>query len=108
MSTEPTKKIFELEVYQDNSTVTVDLPVELVMRFNQLLMEFIPFKDQDHFLEVMKNVTDKKFDDPFAYHVSTILFLLNKVEESARSQGKLQWVEYNAETQEKKVIEKNT
>jgi hypothetical protein len=108
MSTEPTKKIFELEVYQDNSTVTVDLPVELVMRFNQLLMEFIPFKDEDHFLEVMKNITDKKFDDPFAYHVSTILFLLNKVEESARSQGKLQWVEYNAETQEKKVIEKNT
>ena len=106
MSTEPTKKIFELEVYQDNSTINVELPVEFVMRFNQLLMEFIPFKDQDHFLEVMKNISDKKFDEPFAYHVSTIIFLLNKIEDAARQQGKLQWVEYNAETQEKKVIDK--
>jgi hypothetical protein len=50
------KKKLTIEVYKEGTTVDIKLPVEYVYRFNQLLLEFIPFTDQDHFNKVMKNI----------------------------------------------------
>jgi hypothetical protein len=92
------KKKMILEVYKEGTTVKLDLPVEYVYRFNQLLLEFIPFKDQEHFNSVMKNITDGKIEGPFEYHMSTVLAFLNLVESSAREQSLLKSVEYDPET----------
>jgi hypothetical protein len=93
-----------LEVYKENTTITVDLPVTYVTRFNQMLLEFIPFKDQDHFNEVMKRVQEGDQSEPFSYNVTTLLSFLTLVEESARKQGHLKNVEFNLETKEQKDI----
>lgn len=100
------QKIFDIEVFKEDIIITIEVPVAMVTRLNQLLLEFIPFKDEEHFLTTMKNIADKKFDDPFAYHTSTIMFLMNMLEDAARKQDKLQWVRYNADTNEKEIIEK--
>ncbi|NDC95596.1 hypothetical protein EB077_09860, partial [bacterium] len=66
------KKKLTVEVYKEGTTIDVKIPVEYVYRFNQLLLEFIPFTDQNHFNTVMKNITDGKIEGPFEYHVSTV------------------------------------
>ncbi len=93
------------EVYKEDTSISVDIPVAYVMRFNQLLLEFVPFKDQEHFTEVMKNIGEGKVEEPFAYHCQTILAFLTLIEAAARSQDKLQWVEYDPATQTKTVVD---
>jgi hypothetical protein len=93
------------EVYKEETSIMVDIPVAYVMRFNQLLLEFVPFKDQEHFTEVMKNIGEGKIEEPFAYHCQTILAFLTLIETAARSQDKLQWVEYDPATQTKTVVD---
>jgi len=106
MSEESQNKKHNVEVYKENTTISVDLPVEFVKRFNELMFDFIPFKDEEHFIEVMKNISEKKFDEPFAYHVSTIFAFLNTVEEAARKQDKLHWIEYDSETNKITPVDK--
>jgi hypothetical protein len=96
------KKKLTIEVYKEGTTVDVKLPVEYVYRFNQLLLEFIPFTDQDHFNKVLKNISEGKIEGPFEYHVSTVLMFLNLIEDSARAQDILKSIEYDPETQTKK------
>lgn len=93
------------EVYKENTQISLELPVDYVIRFNQMLLEFIPFKDQEHFTEVMQKIAEGKIDDPFTYHCQTILAFLTLVEGAARQQDKLHWVEYNPATQEKTVVD---
>lgn len=93
-----------LEVYKENTTITVEVPVAYVSRFNQMLLEFIPFKDQDHFNDVMKRVQEGDQSEPFSYNVTTLLSFLTLVEEAARKQGHLKNVEFNPETKEQKDI----
>ena len=93
-----------LEVYKENVTVNVDIPVNFVSRFNQLLLEFIPFKDQTHFEDVMKRVQEGDESEPFSYNVTTVLSFLMLVEDAARKQGHLKTVEFNPETKEQKDI----
>lgn len=100
----PEVKPIVLEVYKENTTINIDLPVAYVSRFNQMLLEFIPFKDQDHFNEVMKRVQEGDQSEPFSYNVTTMLSFLNLVEDAARKQGHLKNVEFNPETKEQKDI----
>lgn len=95
------KKKVVLEVYKEGTTVDIKLPVEYVYRFNQFLLEFIPFQDQEHFNKVLKNISDGNIEGPFEYHVSTLLMFLNLVEDSARAQSLLKSVEYDPATQTK-------
>tara|TARA_R110000868_G_C10916146_1_gene765321 strand:+ start:972 stop:1289 length:318 start_codon:yes stop_codon:yes gene_type:complete len=94
------KKPVEVEVYKPDTVIKIDLPVAYVQRFNQLMLEGIPFKDHDHFTETLKKVEKGDQDDPYSYHVTTILSFLVMVEEAARKQGHLKTVEINPETQE--------
>jgi hypothetical protein len=110
MSEETTMPVEDLkpvraEVYKENTNITVELPVDYVMRFNQMLLEFVPFKDQEHFTEVMKKIGQGNIDDAFTYHCQTILAFLTLVESAARQQEKLHWVEYDPATQTKTPVD---
>lgn len=110
MSEETTTPIEDLkpvraEVYKEDISINVEIPVAYVMRFNQLLLEFVPFKDHEHFTQVMKNIGEGKIEEPFAYHCQTILAFLTLIETAARSQDKLHWVEYDPATQTKTPVD---
>jgi hypothetical protein len=93
------------EVYKENTQISLELPVDYVVRFNQMLLEFIPFKDQEHFTEVMKKISEGTIDDAFTYHCQTILAFLTLVETAARAQEKLHWIEYDPATQTKTPVD---
>lgn len=101
------KKPIEVEVYKPDTVIKIDLPVAYVQRFNQLMLEGIPFKDQEHFAEIIKKVETGDQDDPYSYHVTTILSFLVMIEDAAREQGHLKMIEINPETQEQTDVNKD-
>lgn len=101
---EKPKKII-VEVYKEETTINVDIPVGYIYRFNELLTTFIPFKDEEHMLKVLDDIAKDQINDPFAYHVQTILAFLTLTEEAARKQNLLKKVEYDTETKTRKDIE---
>lgn len=102
---EETPNKVKLEVYKEDSVIKIELPVKYVYRFNELLMNFIPFRDQEHMMTTLENISNNKIEDDFAYHVATILAFLTLVEDSAREQNLLKKVEYDRTTNEKTDIE---
>lgn len=104
---EETKEVkpVKVEIYKPDVNITIELPVGYVARFNQMLLEFFPFKDEQHLLDTMKKISDSKEDpDEFVYNARTILSFLVLVEEAARKQGHLKYVEYDPATQTSKDI----
>jgi len=101
---ENTEKV-KVEIYKEDSTIKLELPVAYVLRFNEMLMNFIPFENQEHMFKVLDNVANGKIEDNFTYHVATLLSFLTLVEDSAREQNLLKKVEYDPITKEKTEIE---
>jgi len=97
MSENTEKKITEVDVYKEGVIIDIKLPVAFVTRFNQLLLEGIPFKDVEHVAEVMGKVAKGDQDDPFAYHVTTLISFLSLVEDAAKEQGHLKKIKINSE-----------
>jgi hypothetical protein len=98
-------KPVKVEIYKPDVSINIDLPVGYVARFNQMLLEFFPFKDEQHLLDTMKRISDSTEDpDEFVYNARTILSFLVLVEEAARKQGHLKYVEYDPATQTSKDI----
>jgi flagellar biosynthesis component FlhA len=93
-------KPIKVEIYKPEAVITIQLPVGYVARFNQMLLEFFPFKDEQHLKDTLKKVADSQDDpDEFVYNVRTILSFLVLVEEEARKQGHLKYVEYDPVTE---------
>ena len=104
---EETKEVkpVKVEIYKPDATINIELPVGYVARFNQMLLEFFPFKDEKHLMEVMKKISDSPDDpDEFVYNTRTVISFLVLVEEAARKQGHLKYVEYDPTTQTSKDI----
>ena len=95
------RESIKVEVFKPDTTIKVELPVNYVMRFNQFLLEFIPFKDEEHFKATMEKVKNNQQDDEFSFHTTTILAFLTLCENSAREQGLLDYVDIDKETGEK-------
>lgn len=95
------KESIKVEVFKPDTTIKVDLPVNYVARFNQFLLEFIPFKDEDHFKTTMEKIKNNQQDDEFSFHTTTLLSFLTLCENSAREQGLLEYVDIDKETGEK-------
>lgn len=91
------KKTVEIEIYKKDSTIKLNLPSVYVQRFNQLMLEFLPFKDEEHFQKVLQNIAENKIEGPFEYHMETIMSFLTLVEEAARQQNLLEKVQINPE-----------
>jgi hypothetical protein len=95
---EEKKSPIKVEVFKKDTTIKVDLPVAYVERFNQFMLEFIPFENEEHFKTTMDKIQKNEQDDAFSYHTTTLLSFLVLVEESARKQGLLEEVEIDPET----------
>lgn len=95
------KEPLKVEIFKPNTIIKLELPVTYVERFNQFLLDFIPFKDEEHFNEVMKKIADKKEDDEFSYHTTTLMSFLALCEDAARKQGHLELVDIDRETGER-------
>jgi hypothetical protein len=95
------KETIKVEVFKPDTTIKLELPVNYVMRFNQFLLEFIPFKDEEHFKATMEKIKNKQEDDEFSFHTTTLLAFLTLCENTARDQGLLEMIDIDKETGEK-------
>jgi hypothetical protein len=95
------KETIKVEVFKPDTTIKLELSVNYVMRFNQFLLEFIPFKDEEHFKTTMEKVKNNQQDDEFSFHTTTLLSFLTLCENAAREQGLLDMIDIDKETGEK-------
>ena len=93
--------IIEVEVLPEDIEVTITLPVAYYYRINQLILNFFPFKDQEHLESTLKLLSEEKEDTAEAYHLKTLMSLQVLIEEQARKDNKLKRVKVNKETGEK-------
>ena len=98
------KKPIRVEVFKPDTVINIELPVAYVERFNQFMLEFIPFKDDQHLKDTLEKVQKGEQDEPFSYHTTTLLSFLVLVEEAARKQNLLKYVEIDPDAQETKDV----
>ena len=101
------EKITEIEVIPTDCVIEMKISGQYVARFHQFLQDYNPFKDEQHKLEVLKNVKeDTNNEDPYVYHLKTILAMQAYIEKCAKQQNLTKKVKYDLETNS--VIEEET
>lgn len=99
---EQTSQTKEIEVMKKDTVIDLKLPVDFYFRFNQFMLEFFPFKDGEHFQQILNNIKEgKDNEDAHSYHFRTLLSFLLFVEEEARKQGHLEKINIDIETGDK-------
>jgi hypothetical protein len=78
------KKTFE--AIKPDQIVNVELSTNLYQRLNQYIIEMFPIKDEEHFLTLIKKVSQGDETDRLAYHLKTLITLQMCIEKSAREQ----------------------
>ena len=67
--------------------MNIEIDTDLYVRLQQCLLEGLPYKDLKHFQDCLAEVKTGETKDPLAYHVHTLLYLLEKIEASAKKAG---------------------
>ena len=82
-------KTQEVEVIPNDAVIDLKIHASFLQRLNTFILEFFPFKDKEHFDEIIKHVKDNtNQDDPHVFHLTTLLSLQNFIEEEAKIQNK--------------------
>jgi len=82
-------EIIDVELIPKGTEVTFSVDTNLHTRLQQLLLVALPYKDQEHFQKCLKEVSEGKVEDPLAYHMQTILYLIEKFEYTVKEQNKM-------------------
>jgi hypothetical protein len=85
--TETTSNIVDVEIIPFDCTVDLKVSGEFIARLSMFLTNFFPYKDQDHFNQLIKDVKEKtNQEDPYVYHFTTLVALQAHIEEQAKDQ----------------------
>jgi hypothetical protein len=97
----------EIEIIPMDCVIELKISGQYVARFHQFLQDYYPYKDEQHKLEVFKNVKeDTNNEDPFVYHLKTLLALQVYIEKCAKQQNLIKKVNYDLE--KNAIIEEET
>ena len=88
-----------LEVLPPSAQMTITVSTDLYIRLQQLLLEGLPYKDISEFQDCLKKVRENTATEGLAYSAHTILYILNLIEDSAKSQGIIQKKSFDPSTQ---------
>lgn len=82
-------QIIEVEVVPNDALIDIKVSGAFMSRIMELAMNFFPFKSEEHMRECLKHVKEKtNSEDPYVYHLTTLLALVNDIEEEAKKQNK--------------------
>jgi len=85
--TETNSNIVDVEIIPFDCTVDLKVSGEFIARLSMFLTNFFPYKDQDHFNQLIKDVKEKtNQEDPHVYHFTTLVALQAHIEEQAKDQ----------------------
>lgn len=107
-TTEPVKnKIIDVEIIPLDAEISLKISGSFVARLSTLLTNFFPYKDKNHFNELVKHVQeDTNQDDPYVYNFSTLVALQSYIEQEAKLQKLTKTVKYDTELQ-KVIVDEN-
>ena len=84
---ETTSNIVDVEIIPFDCTVDLKVSGEFIARLSMFLTNFFPYKDQEHFNQLIKDVKEKtNQEDPYVYHFTTLVALQAHIEEQAKAQ----------------------
>lgn len=100
-------KVIDVEIIPLDAKINLTVSGEFVARLSTLLTGFFPYKDQNHFNELVKHVKEEtNQDDPYVYNFTTLVALQSYIEQEAKLQNLTKVVKYDTEL--KKVIEEES
>ena len=101
-------KTVDIEVIDETSTITIDVPAGLYAHINKFIVDSLP-KDPETLKDLVTRINDKEVDDSdHEYFKFKVLFGLSYIiEEAARKQGKIKKSTYDMESGEPVNTEKN-
>jgi len=84
---ETNTNIADVEIIPFDCTVDLKVSGEFIARLSLFLTNFFPYKDQEHFNQLVKDVKEKtNQDDQHVYHFTTLVALQAHIEEQAKAQ----------------------
>lgn len=87
-TTAENSNIVDVEIIPFDCTIDLKVSGEFVARLSLFLTNFFPYKDQDHFNEIVKHVKEKtNQEDPYVYHFTTLVALQAHIEQEAKAQN---------------------
>jgi len=81
-----TPEVIDVELIPKDFEVSFKVNSNLHTRLQQLLLNGIGYKDPEHFNACLKQIAENKIEDPIAYHMQTVLYLIEQYENLAREQ----------------------
>lgn len=91
----------EIEIIPGDAIIDVKISGDFLSRLNSFITDFFPYKDKDHYLQLVKDLKDNtNQEDPFVYHFKTLIALQAHVEMEAKAQNKTKKVKIDPETGE--------
>lgn len=95
------KEFAEVDIIPLDAVIDVKIGGGFVARLSSFLTDFFPYKNKEHFLELIKNIKENtNLDDPYVYHFQTLIFLQKHLEEEAKAQNQLKKVKVDLKTGE--------
>ena len=86
-TTAENSNIVDVEIIPFDCTIDIKISGEFVARLSQFLTNFFPYKDQDHFNEIVKHVKEQtNQEDPYVYNFTTLVALQAHIESEAKAQ----------------------
>jgi hypothetical protein len=79
-------EIIDVTLIPKDFEVSFKVDSNMHTRLQQLLLNGIGYKDPEHFNKCLKQIADNNIDDPIAYHMQTVLYLIEQYEFYAREQ----------------------
>lgn len=98
----PLNDIIPLEIIEPGTKVTIEVTDEIYKRLQNIIFQYLPFKDMNHFSEVLSQINSGKYSDPICDTLHTILVLINLYETGAKDQGKI--IKKSWSTTDKKIV----
>lgn len=83
-----------LEAIKSDEVVKVEMPTNLYQRINQYIVEMFPIKDEEHFINLIKNVSEgKEEEDRLTYHLKTLITIQMIIEKACREQDLIEYID---------------
>lgn len=94
-------KTREVEIIPKDAVIDIKVSFNSMQRILLLLTDFFPYKDTEHFAQLVKHVKEgTNQEDKEVFHFTTLVSLYTHLEEQAKAQGKTKMILVNAETGE--------
>lgn len=82
------KQTAEVEIIPLDAVISLKVGGSFVARLSAFITDFFPYKDKEHFTEIIKNIKENtNQDDPYVFHLFTLLSLQKHIELEAKEQN---------------------